>query len=103
MLKLFNTKSLEKEVFKPKRQDNVKVYFCGPTVYNFAHIGNFRAYIFEDLVIRTLRFLGYNVNTLMNITDIDDKTIRDSQISGEKLKDFTEKFSNIFLQDIEKL
>nr|MDD3720279.1 cysteine--tRNA ligase [Candidatus Gracilibacteria bacterium] len=103
MLKLYNTLTRQKEVFKPKRQDNVKVYFCGPTVYNYAHIGNLRTFIFEDLVIKTLRFLGYNVTTLMNITDIDDKTIRDSQKANEKLKDFTERFTNIFLEDIEKI
>ncbi len=103
MLKLYNTLTRQKEPFKPKRQDNVKVYFCGPTVYNYAHIWNLRAYVFEDLIIKTLRFLGYNVSTLMNITDIDDKTIRDSQKAWEKLKEFTEKYTRIFLEDIEKI
>lgn len=103
MLKIYNTLTREKENFKPKRQDNVKVYFCGPTVYNYAHIWNLRTFIFEDLVIKTLRFLWYNVTTLMNITDIDDKTIRDSQKANEKLKDFTQRFTSIFLEDIEKI
>lgn len=103
MLKLYNTLTREKEVFKPARQDSVKVYFCWPTVYNYAHIWNLRTFIFEDLVIKTLRFLWYNVTTLMNITDVDDKTIRDSQKANEKLKDFTEKFTEIFLEDIEKI
>lgn len=103
MLKIYNTLTLEKERFKPIRQEEVKLYFCGPTVYNYAHIWNLRAYIFEDLVIRTMRFLWYKVNVLMNITDIDDKTIRDSQKAWETLKGFTEKYTKIFLEDIEKI
>lgn len=103
MLNIYNTLTREKERFKPLRQEVVKVYFCGPTVYNYAHIWNLRAYIFEDLVIRTLRFLWYNANVVMNITDIDDKTIRDSQKAWETLKDFTEKYTKIFLEDIEKI
>ncbi len=102
-MKLFNTKWRKLEDFKPLKQDKVKVYYCGPTVYNYAHIGNLRAFVFEDLVVKTLRFLGYKVDTLMNITDVDDKTIRDSQASGEKLENFTKKYTDIFLEDIEKL
>lgn len=98
-----NTKTRKLEDFKPLSSREVKVYYCGPTVYNYAHIWNLRAYVFEDIVVRTLRFLGYNVTTTMNLTDIDDKTIRDSQKAGEKLKDFTEKYSKIFLEDIKKL
>lgn len=103
MLKFYNTKTREKEVFKPLKQDEVKVYFCGPTVYNYAHIWNFRTYIFEDIVTKTLRFLGYNVKTMMNITDVDDKTIKSSITSWETLKDFTVKYTEIFLSDIDKL
>lgn len=103
MLHIYNTLTREKERFKPIKQEIVKVYFCGPTVYNYAHIWNLRAYVFEDLVIRTLRFLWYKASVLMNITDIDDKTIRDSQKSWETLKDFTEKYTKIFLEDIEKI
>ncbi|PZM81981.1 hypothetical protein DLH72_04755, partial [Candidatus Gracilibacteria bacterium] len=102
-MKINNTKTRKLEEFKPLSSREVKVYYCGPTVYNYAHIGNLRAYVFEDIVIRTLKFLGYNVKTTMNITDIDDKTIRDSQIAGESLKDFTEKYTAIFLEDIKKL
>jgi cysteinyl-tRNA synthetase len=103
MLNIYNTLTREKEKFKPLRQEIVKVYFCGPTVYNYAHIWNLRAYVFEDLVIRTLRFLWFKASVVMNITDIDDKTIRDSQKAGETLKDFTEKYTKIFLDDIEKI
>jgi cysteinyl-tRNA synthetase len=102
-LQIHNTLSRKLEIFKPLRQDEVKVYYCGPTPYNYAHIGNLRAYLFEDFVIRTLRFLGYRVKTVMNITDIDDKTIRDSQKSNKTLLEFTEFYSEAFLEDIDKL
>ncbi len=102
-LHLYNTLNREKERFKPLRQDEVKVYFCGPTPYNYAHIGNLRAYLFEDIVIRTLKFLGYRVKTVMNVTDIDDKTIRDSQKSGKTLKEFTEFYTTEFLKDLDRL
>jgi len=102
-MKIQNTKTRKLEEFRPLSSREVKVYLCWPTVYNYAHIWNFRAYIFEDIVIRTLRFLGYNVVSTMNLTDVDDKTIRDSQIAGESLKNFTEKYSKIFLNDIKNL
>lgn len=102
-LQLYNTLTRELERFKPLKQDEVKVYYCGPTPYNYAHIGNLRAYLFEDFVIRSLRFLGYKVKTVMNITDIDDKTIRDSQKSGKTLKEFTEFYADEFIKDLEKL
>ncbi len=102
-LHIYNTLSRELERFKPLKQDEVKVYYCGPTPYNYAHIGNLRAYLFEDFVIRTLRFLGYKTKTVMNITDIDDKTIRDSQKSWKNLKEFTEFYSQEFLSDLTKL
>lgn len=98
-----NTKTRSLEEFKPLSSREVKVYSCGPTVYNYAHIWNLRAYVFGDIVIRTLRFLWYNVSTTMNLTDVDDKTIRDSQASGEDLLTFTKKYSEIFLSDIKKL
>ena len=102
-LHIYNTLTRELERFKPLKQDEVKVYYCGPTPYNYAHIGNLRSYLFEDFVIRTLRFLGYKTKTVMNITDIDDKTIRDSQKSGKSLKEFTEFYASEFLSDLRKL
>lgn len=98
-----NTKTRSLEEFKPLSSREVKVYYCGPTVYNYAHIWNLRTFVFEDIVVRTLRFLGYNVKTVMNLTDVDDKTIRDSQAAWEDLLSFTRKYSEIFLQDIKKL
>lgn len=102
-MEFYNTKNRTKENFKPLKQDMVKVYFCWPTVYNYAHIGNLRTFVFEDLVIKTLKFLGHRIKTVMNITDIDDKTIAGSQAAGEKLADFTAKFTDAFLVDIAKL
>ena len=102
-MQIYNTLTKEKEKFKPLKQDKVKVYFCGPTVYNYAHIGNLKTYTGNDIVVRSLNFLGYPVETTMNITDIDDKTIRDSQISWENLEDFTQKYSDAFFEDIQKL
>jgi len=103
MLQITNTMTGKKEAFKPLRQEVVKVYFCGPTPYNFAHIWNLKTYVFEDSVIKTLRFLWYKVQTTMNITDIDDKSIRDSQKYGEKLIDFTQKYTAYFMEDLQKL
>ena len=102
-MQIHNTQSRKKETFKPLSDREVKVYYCGPTVYNHAHIGNLRTYVFEDIVIKSLKFLWYQVKTTMNITDVDDKTIRDSVAAGEKLSDFTEKYTEVFLEDIEKL
>lgn len=103
MLEIYNTKTRKKDVFKPLKQNEVKVYHCGPTVYNFAHIWNLKTYVWNDIIVRIMRYLWYNVNVLMNLTDIDDKTIRDSQKAGENLKGFTEKYTEIFLKDIDKL
>jgi cysteinyl-tRNA synthetase len=103
MLQLQNTFTQTKEKFKPIHQELVKVYSCGPTPYNFVHIGNLRAYLFEDAVIRTLRYLGYKVQTAMNVTDIDDKTIRRSIAENVSLQELTEKYTALFLEDIKNL
>ena len=79
------------------------MYTCGPTVYSRAHIGNFRAYVFEDLLQRHLELRGYHVHRVMNITDVDDKTIRGAREAGVPLGQFTEPFKQAFFQDIEKL
>lgn len=102
-LKLKNTLTRQEEIFTPINQDMVSLYTCGPTVYNYPHIGNYRAYIFGDILKRTLSYLGYNVKHIMNITDIDDKTIRDSIAQGKTLADFTEFYTNEFYKDIDAL
>jgi cysteinyl-tRNA synthetase len=103
MIRFFNTLSGEKESFSPLTADEVKLYTCGPTVYTYAHIGNFRAYIFEDLLKRFLIFMGYKVIHVMNITDIDDKTIRGANAEGVSLDEYTKKYIEAFFQDIDTL
>ncbi|NDK09525.1 cysteine--tRNA ligase [Candidatus Gracilibacteria bacterium] len=102
-MQIYNTLTRQTEAFKPIRFPEVKMYQCGPTVYNNAHIGNLKTSIIEDTIARTLNFLGYKVKITMNITDVDDKTIRDSQAAGKSLSDFTQGFTEIFLSDLEKL
>jgi len=103
MLSLYNTLTRTIDPFKPLKENTVKFYACGPTVYNYAHIGNLCCYTFEDIIIRSLEFLGYHVDTLMNLTDIDDKTIRDSQKEHKTLKEFTQLYTTLFFEDLKKL
>ena len=98
-----NTLSRQLEEFKPLEAGHARMYTCGPTVYNFAHIGNFRAYVFEDLLRRWLKFKGFRVTQVMNLTDVDDKTIRDSQAAGKPLGEFTEVYKQAFFEDIRAL
>mgnify|MGYP003393352240 CR=1 FL=1 len=100
---LHNTLSRKKEVFFPIDKDKVRMYTCGPTVYNYAHIGNYRSYIFADTLKRVLLYEGYKVKHIINLTDIDDKTIRDSQKENKTLKEFTEFYIKKFLKDIKSL
>src|SRR4051794_37709103 len=104
-LRFFNTYSRELENFTPldPAGKGVKMYTCGPTVYNHAHIGNFRAYLFEDLLQRHLEARGYAVERVMNLTDVDHKTIRGCRQLGMRLADFTEKFKRAFFEDVETL
>lgn len=102
-IKLFNTKTKQKETFKPKDPSNVKLYTCGPTVYDFAHIGNLRTYVFEDLLKRVLLYFGYQVHHVMNLTDVDDKTIRGAIAKKVSLHDFTKTYKEAFFEDLETL
>ncbi len=102
-LKIYNTMTRKKEDFKPVNEGEVNIYTCGPTVYNYVHIGNLRAFLFEDVLVRYLRFKGFYVNHIMNLTDVDDKTIRDSQEANMSLNDFTTKYANAFFEDIKTL
>ena len=103
MLRFYNTLTKRKEEFKPIREGLAGLYTCGPTVYDLAHIGNFRAYVFEDLLHRYLEYRGFRVIRVMNITDVDDKTIKGSQKEGISLKEFTDRYISAFLEDMEKL
>jgi cysteinyl-tRNA synthetase len=104
-LRLFNTYSREPEEFRPLDSAGraVKMYTCGPTVYSRAHIGNFRAYVFEDLLRRHLESRGFEVNRVMNLTDVDDKTIRGSREANLPLLNFTAPFKEAFFQDLDAL
>jgi len=92
-----------KEVFKPLEPGKVKMYTCGPTVYDYAHIGNFRAFLFEDLLKRWLVYRGFKVTHVMNLTDVDDKTIKGSQKEQVPLKQYTDFYVKAFFEDIKAL
>lgn len=81
----------------------VGMYTCGPTVYNYAHVGNLRTYIFEDVLRRTLEYAGYKVKHVMNITDVDDKIIKGAEAAGKNIHDFSEPYKKAFFEDIRKL
>lgn len=102
-VKLFNTASRQKETLKPIQENHVRIYTCGPTVYHYAHIGNFRTYIFEDLLRRTLKFFDFKVTQVMNLTDIDDKTIKGAIAKGITLDEFTKVYKEAFFADIKTL
>jgi cysteinyl-tRNA synthetase len=99
----FNTLTRKKEIFKPLEAGKVKMYTCGPTVYDFAHIGNFRAFLFEDLLKRWLVSRGFKVTHVMNLTDVDDKTIKGSQKQQMPLRQFTDFYVEAFFEDIKVL
>lgn len=102
-LKFFNTITRSKDIFKPIDDKRVTLYTCGPTVYNFAHIGNYRTYMFEDLLRRTLEFFGYEVEQVMNLTDVDDKTIKGATQKNVSLDEYTKPFKEAFFEDIHTL
>ena len=102
-LRFYNSMTRHLEPFASLKPGEVGMYTCGPTVYNFAHIGNFRAYLFEDFLKRTLEFAGYQVKQVMNLTDVDDKTIRGSQAAGKPLKEYTKPYIEAFFADLKAL
>ncbi len=102
-MQVYNTLTKKKEEFKPIDKKLVRMYTCGPTVYNYAHIGNLRTFLFEDLLRRWLKYRGYNVKQVKNLTDVEDKIIRDSQKQGKTLKEFTEFYTKSFFEDNETL
>ncbi len=102
-MKLYDTLTREKRPFIPLEPGKVRMYVCGPTVYAEPHIGNFRVFVMGDVVRRWLEYRGYDVFYVMNITDIDDKTIRDSGREGVTLKEFTERYTRIFLQGLDRM
>jgi cysteinyl-tRNA synthetase len=103
MLKLYNTMGRRLEPFEPIRKGEVRMYTCGPTVWNYAHIGNFRTFVFEDILRRYLKFKGYKVTQVMNITDIEDKIIKGMKEFHKPLKELTEFYEAAFLEDLATL
>jgi len=102
-MNVFNSLTRQVEELKPLADNTVRLYTCGPTVYNFAHIGNFRAYAFEDILRRVVQFNGMKIKQVMNLTDVDDKTIRGANAQGVALTDFTKTYKDAFFADLKKL
>jgi cysteinyl-tRNA synthetase len=103
MLQFYNTLTRRKEIFKPIEDNVVRLYSCGLTVYDYAHIGNLRAYVFVDLLRRWLEYRGFSVKHVMNLTDVDDKTIHGMKEEGVPLRQYTEKYIKAFFEDLESL
>jgi cysteinyl-tRNA synthetase len=103
MLRLYNTLTRVKEEFQPIHPGEVRLYTCGPTVYNYAHIGNFRAFVFEDILRRYLIYKGYRVVQVMNLTDVDDRTIRGARQAKIPLSEYVKIYSQAFFEDLSTL
>ena len=102
-MKVYNSLSRRVEPLVPLADNTIRLYTCGPTVYNFAHIGNFRAYTFEDILRRVIQFNGMKIKQVMNLTDVDDKTIRGANAAGVPLTDYTKTYKDAFFADLKKL
>jgi len=98
-LRFYNTLSQQVEEFSPARDNTVRMYTCGPTVYDFAHIGNFRTFTFVDILRKCLRANGFRLDHVMNVTDVDDKIIRNAVAQHKSLEDYTAIYKNAFLED----
>ena len=104
MFRIFNTETRTKEeISLPGGEDTLKMYTCGPTVYNYAHIGNFRTYVFEDLLRRSLKYFGFPLKQVMNLTDVEDKTILAAKEKGIPLAEHTQIYKDAFFEDLEVL
>ncbi|MBN1557351.1 MAG: cysteine--tRNA ligase [Lentisphaerae bacterium] len=102
-MNFYNTLTRRVDPFTPLETDHVRLYSCGPTVYDYAHIGNFRAYVFEDILRRSLKYAGYRVTQVMNLTDVDDKTIRGARAAGLSLEAYTRTYKDAFFEDLRTL
>ncbi|MGI8410310.1 MAG: cysteine--tRNA ligase, partial [Pyrinomonadaceae bacterium] len=103
MLKFYNTLSRQTEEFQPLEDNKVRMYICGPTVWNFAHIGNFRTFIFGDILRRYLKFKGYELTHVFNLTDIDDRIINEAAKQNIGIDEFTAPFITAFWEDFDAL
>jgi cysteinyl-tRNA synthetase len=102
-LRFYNTLTQRVEDFAPLHGNEVRMYTCGPTVYNYAHIGNLRTFTFEDILRRWLAARGYTINQVMNITDVEDKIIRNALAQGKSINEYTERYTKAFLDDSAQL
>ncbi|MCB1118329.1 MAG: cysteine--tRNA ligase [Chlamydiia bacterium] len=103
MIHFYNTETGKKEPFEPLETGHVRMYTCGPTVYHYVHIGNLRTFVFEDLLCRTLRYFGYSVTQVMNITDVDDKTIKGAIQQNTTLDQYVKPYMEAFFEDLKTL
>jgi cysteinyl-tRNA synthetase len=103
LLKLYNSMGRNLQAFKPIKEGEVRMYTCGPTVWNYAHVGNLRTFAFEDLLKRYLKFKGYRVIHVMNITDVEDKIIKGMKASGKTLKELSSFYEEAFMEDLDSL
>src|SRR5438128_4284259 len=103
MLRFFNTLSRHVEEFQPIEDGKVRMYICGPTVWNFAHIGNFRTFVFGDILRLYLKFKGYNLTHVMNLTDVDDRIINESKAAGKTIDEFVQPYIEAFWEDFDAL
>ena len=103
MLRFHNTLSGQTEEFKPLTDNEVRLYCCGPTVWSYAHIGNFRSFVFADILRRHLKFTGYQVRHAMNLTDVDDRIINEAAKAGVSINDYTAPYIQAFWEDFDVL
>ncbi len=103
MLKFHNTLSGQLEEFQPLNNKDVRLYICGPTVWSYAHIGNFRTFTFGDVLRRYLKYKGYNLTHVMNLTDVDDRIINEAKKAGKVIDEFTAPFVEAFWEDSDAL
>src|SRR5256885_17137531 len=98
-IRLHNTLSGQTEPFIPQNTGEVRMYTCGPTVYDYAHIGNYRTFVFQDILRRFLKLRGFRLNHVMNLTDVDDRIIANAAAPGVSIRDYTQQFSQAFFYD----
>jgi cysteinyl-tRNA synthetase len=99
MLKLHNTMTRKKEIFKPRQKGKVKIFTCGPSIYQRPHLGNWRTFAYEDILVRYLEYLGYDVKRVLNFTDIEDKAVEEAEKEGVDVKVLTENVANTFYEE----
>ena len=103
LLKLYNTLTRKLEIFKPLEEGKVKMITCGPSIYQLPHIGNYRTFVFEDILQRYLEYLGYKVERVLNITDVEDKALAEAEKQNINLKDLTDRNIETFISELKHM